>query len=135
MNLAAPNARVDKLHCRMDMKTTGQSAHSYLTPPGIAKLLRVASDKVHGWIRRGELRAVNVGDGVRARYRVSQESLDAFLKSREVQPPTPRTRRQQRPPEGGSIDPELGAALAKKGQATKVGKQYYRVWNRVTLFV
>lgn len=134
MNPTAPNAKADKSHCRMDMKTTGPLAHSYLTPPEIAKLLRVASDKVQGWTRWGELQAVNVRDGVRARYRVSQRGIDAFLKSREVQPPRPRTHRQQRSPEGGPIDPELGAALVKKGQATKIGKHYYRVWNGATLF-
>ena len=69
----------------------------------------------------------------KAACRVSQESFDAFLKSCEVQPPMPRTRRQQRYPESGPIDPELGVALAKKGQATKVGKHYYRVWNGVTV--
>lgn len=108
----------------------------YLTPPEIAKLLRVAPDKVHGWIRRAELRAINVGNGNRPRYRVSQESLDAFLQAREVQPPPPRQerRRPDQPPEGGPIDPGLGEQLLKSGQAVKFGKHYYRVWNGMTLY-
>ncbi|WP_442484453.1 helix-turn-helix domain-containing protein [Aeoliella sp. SH292] len=108
---------------------------SYLTPPEICKQLRVSSHKVLGWIRRGELRAVNVSDtGFRPRYRVSQQSLDEFLESREVQPPPPRVRRKRQPPEGGPLDPELGEQLMKKKQAVKVNGKYYRVWDGVILF-
>ena len=117
------------------------SLKSYLTPPEIAKLLRVSSDKVLGWIRKAELTAINVGDGNRPRYRIRSEDLDSFLRSREVQPPAPRTRRNHRmdraskPPEGGPIDPVLGKELAKKGQAREVFGKYYRIWNGVTQFV
>lgn len=113
-----------------------QPSEPYLTPPEIAKLLRVAPDKVLGWIRRAELRAVNVGNGTRPRYRVSREALDAFLQAREVQPPPPRQvrRRREQPPEGGPLDPVLGEQLLKKKQAVKVGKHYYRVWNGMTLY-
>ncbi len=72
------------------------SLKSYLTPPEIAKLLRVSSEKVLGWIRKAELTAINVGDGNRPRYRIRREDLDSFLRSREVQPPAPRTRRNHR---------------------------------------
>jgi len=117
------------------------SLKPYLTPPEIAKLLRVSSEKVLGWIRRAELKAINVSDGGRPRYRVRREDLDLFLRSREVQPPAPRTRRNHRmdrtskPPEGGPIDPVLGKELAKKGQAREVFGKYYRIWNGVTQFV
>ena len=109
----------------------------YLTPSEIAKLLRVSQDTVLGWIRRAELRAVNVGRGTtRARYRVSRESLDEFLRDREVQPPS-RTRRGNatpKKPEGGPIDPVLGEKLAKQGLARESGGKYYRVWNGMTLW-
>src|SRR5689334_14253479 len=90
--------------------------HAYLTPPEIARLLRVCPEKVLGWIRRGNLRAINVSDGVRPRYRVRRECLDEFLASLEVQPPAPRERRRRndRPPEGGPLAPELGEKLLKK---------------------
>ena len=108
---------------------------SYLTPPEVAEILRVSHQKVLGWIHKAELRAVNVGNGVRPRYRVSREDLDSFLKIREVQPPVPRPkRRRQRQPEGGPIDPALGMKLLRKGQATKVGNSYYRVHDGVILF-
>lgn len=113
-----------------------QVPEPYLTPPEIAKLLRVSPEKVLGWIRGAELRAVNVGNGTRPRYRVSREALDSFLQAREVRPPPPRRvrRRRQQPPEGGPIDPVLGEQLLKKGKAKKVGNQYYRVWNGMILF-
>jgi len=112
------------------------SSETYLTPPEIAKLLRVAPDKVLGWIRQAELRAVNVGNGNRPRFRVSPEALDTFLQAREVQPPPSRLvrRRREQPPKGGPIVPVLGEQLLKKKQAVKVGKQYYRVWNGITLY-
>ncbi len=113
------------------------SQSTFLTPPEIAKTLRVSSEKVLGWIRKAELTAINVGNGTRPRYRVRREDLESFLKSREVRPPAPRARRTrqvQRQPEGGPIDPKLGEELAKKGQARKDGKHYYRIWNGITLY-
>lgn len=114
------------------------SLETYLTPPEIAKLLRVSSEMVLGWIRKAELKVVNVSEGFRPRYRIRREDLDLFLRSREVQPPAPRALRVGRKPltpEGGPIDPVLGKQLAKKGQAEKVGNKYYRVWNGITLFI
>ena len=71
----------------MDHVRTGKR-QTYVTSPEVAKRLRVSSDKVLGWIRRGELRPVNVSNRIRQQYRVSQEDLDAFQKAREVQPPS-----------------------------------------------
>ncbi|WP_353620968.1 helix-turn-helix domain-containing protein [Stieleria mannarensis] len=106
-----------------------------MTPPEVAKLLRASPGTVHGWIRRAELRAVNVGSGTkRARYRVSRESLDEFIRLREVQPTASRQtrRRDTKPPEGGPIDPVQGKKLAKQGVARESGGKYYRIWNGVT---
>lgn len=114
-------------------KTTKSADASalYLTPPEIAKRLRVSNQKVLGWIRRAELKAVNVGNGFRPRYRISPDSFALFLASREVQPPAPHVRRQRRRPEGGPLDPELGEQLLKKRQAVKIGNKYYRLWNGI----
>ena len=105
----------------------------FSTSREIAKLLRVSPDKVLGWIRRGQLKAVNIGNGFRPQYRISPDALQAFLRAREVQPPPPRRPRQQEP-EGGPIDPVLGEKLLKTGQAVKVDRKYYRVWKGMTLF-
>ena len=109
------------------------SSNAFLTPPEIANRLRVSPNKVLGWIRRGMLGAVNVSDGLRPRYRVSREALDAFLQGREVRLP-PCLRRKRQCTSGGPIDSTLGEALLKKKQAVMVGKDYYRVWNGVILF-
>jgi len=46
------------------------------------------------WIRNGELRAVNVAEGMgsRPRWRISPAALEAFIRRREsAKPPPPRT--------------------------------------------
>ena len=71
----------------------------YLSPPEIADQLGVDPAKVIGWIRRGELRAVNVGNGPsRPHYRISPADLAVFEAARAVQPPTPRLRRRRKDP-------------------------------------
>src|SRR5437868_6901944 len=75
-----------------------ENERQYLTPPDIAKLLRVSPEKVLGWICRGELKAVNVSNGFRPRFRVSRDKLDAFFAAREVQPPPAHPRRKCQPP-------------------------------------
>lgn len=107
----------------------------FLTPPEVAKMLRVSAEKVLGWIRQGELKAVNVSLRTRPRYRISRKSLDDFLRLREVQPPPPRSReRRRKRPEGGPVDPVLGEKLLKSGEARKIDGKYYRVWDGVILF-
>lgn len=110
---------------------------TFLTPPEIAKSLRVSPEKVVAWIRDGRLKAINVSNQTRPRYRVSHKDLNAFLKEIEVpskRSPKVNQQRKQRPPEGGPIDPALGERLLAKGMAVKHGKTYYRVWNGVTLY-
>lgn len=116
--------------------STNDSLEPFLTPPEIARLLRVSPEKVIGWIRRAELKAVNVSNSTfRPRYRVSRECFEEFLQSREVPPPLPRPeRRQRKQPEGGPLDPALGEQLFKKKQARKINGVYFRVWNGVTLY-
>jgi hypothetical protein len=74
-------------------------ASRYATPPAIAKQFGADVHRVIGWIQRGELRAINVGDGAkRPRYRISPADLAAFEASRCVQPPAPRVRRRRADP-------------------------------------
>jgi excisionase family DNA binding protein len=106
----------------------------YLTPPEIAKRLRVTPDQVLGWIRRGELKAINVSNAYRPRNRVSPEAFEALLRMREVLLPPPRQRRWRGPPPGGPLDPALGQELMKKGKAVFQNGKYYRVWDGITLY-
>ncbi|MGH7137562.1 MAG: helix-turn-helix domain-containing protein, partial [Pirellulales bacterium] len=66
----------------------GQADSTWLTPPQLAKQLGVQAEKVLGWIRSGELRAVNVADraGRRPRWRISAETIEEFLRRREAVP-------------------------------------------------
>ena len=74
-----------------------QVASQYLSPPQVAKRLAVDAHKVIGWIRRGELRAVNVAADTegRPRYRISPADLAVFEASRMVGP-TPKVTRRRR---------------------------------------
>jgi len=52
-------------------------------------MLGIEPAKVIAWIKRGELRAVNVADnpnGKRPRYRITQDALDHFTRARETKP-------------------------------------------------
>ena len=71
-------------------------ASRYLSPPQVAQRLAVDAHRVLGWIRKGELHAVNVGDGgQRPRYRISPDALAAFEASRSAGP-TPKVSRIRR---------------------------------------
>ena len=69
----------------------------WLTPPQVAAQLGVDPGKVIGWIRRGELTAVNVAEslGGRPRYRISPDALKDFLKRRQTGPQERPTRRRR----------------------------------------
>jgi excisionase family DNA binding protein len=74
-----------------------------LTPPVVARILGVDPSKVLGWIRRGELRAVNVAtsSGGRPRWRIAPSDLKAFLQRRQSRAPVvPQPRRRRRKREG-----------------------------------
>jgi hypothetical protein len=76
-----------------------RTANPYFTPPEVAETLRGDQMKVHGWIRKGELRAVNVASSgtIRPRWRISQADLADFLAGRTAAPQPPVSRRKQRP--------------------------------------
>lgn len=68
-----------------------------LTPPEVAKLLRVSPETVLGWIRSGELRAFNVASrsSMRPSYRVDPDALEQFKKLRQVISPPPSSRKRR----------------------------------------
>jgi excisionase family DNA binding protein len=70
-----------------------------LTPPEVARRLRVSADKVRSWIMRGELRAVNVADrvGGRPRWRISLEAVEEFERRRAALSALPKGRRRREP--------------------------------------
>lgn len=76
-----------------------------LTPPQLARQYGVSTDKVLGWIRSGELRAVNVAtrpDG-RPRWVIDAADLLAFERQRQARPRSPAAPRR-RPKSAGVIE-------------------------------
>ena len=70
-----------------------------LTPPQLAKEWGVSPDKIVGFIRRGELRAIDVSTNrgsARPRYLIDRRDIEAFENARAVVPPAPKTRRRRR---------------------------------------
>jgi hypothetical protein len=62
----------------------------------------VSEHTVLGWIKTGELKAMNVGRRLGAkkpRWRITQAALAAFELSRTPTPSLPRSRRRKRPAE------------------------------------
>jgi len=61
-----------------------------LTPPELARLGGISPDKVLTWIRRGELRAINVATGRngRPRYLIDIADVQAFESRRVIVAPT-----------------------------------------------
>ena len=70
----------------------------YLSPPEVARRYGVDPAKVLGWIRRGELRALNVAThtGGRPRYRISPADLAVFEAARAAGPAPKVTRRRRK---------------------------------------
>jgi excisionase family DNA binding protein len=67
---------------------------SYMTPPEVAKLLRVRRETVLAWIHTGKLAAINTADTTkRPRFKVDPSDLDAFKQSLLVKPLVCRVRR------------------------------------------
>ncbi len=69
-----------------------------LTPRELAGILRVSPDKVLGWIRSGELRALNTSSVRcgRPRYVILPHHLDEFTQRRQAGPSPTRPSRKKR---------------------------------------
>ena len=69
-----------------------------LTVREVARRYRVGEDKVRGWIRRGELKAINTSAARcgKPRWVVTVEALAAFEERRAGGPPPKPARRKSR---------------------------------------
>ncbi len=69
-----------------------------LSPPAFAKRYGVNPDKVHTWIRNGELAAIDVSTKPtgRPRWRIMPEAVEAFEARRAAKPPAPKPKRRRR---------------------------------------
>jgi helix-turn-helix protein len=77
-----------------------------LTTRQIAELYAVNMDKVVGWIRSGQLAAIDVSQraGGRPRYRVDAADLAEFEESRRVRTAPVPTQRRSRRRQSGPIE-------------------------------
>jgi len=70
------------------------------TPSELARRWGISPDKVLNWIRKGDLKAINVASSpnVRPRYRIPGDAIDDFQLRRQPIPRTPnvQSRRAQR---------------------------------------
>lgn len=82
----------------------------YLTPPEISKSLRVSVQTVRAWIKKGRLKAINVADKGRPKFRVRPEVLVEFEQSLQVKSDTPKAvvSMRQRPHFVNPFFPERG---------------------------
>ena len=75
-----------------------RSPDAKLTPPQLARQLGVSPDKIVGWIRSGELRAVNIASSPkgRPRFLIDPKDVEAFEARRSIHktPCTPRRRKR-----------------------------------------
>lgn len=81
------------------MAAKNPTSRCKLTPPEVARRWGIAADKVIGWIRSGELQAIDASArrGGRPRYLIDVGDLKVFEQARRVQPPAhvaPRRRRR-----------------------------------------
>jgi excisionase family DNA binding protein len=54
----------------------------YMTVKEVADLLKVAENTVRGWVKSGELRAIDLGKG----WRITERDLQVFLDSKQTAP-------------------------------------------------
>jgi excisionase family DNA binding protein len=69
-----------------------------LTVREVARRYRVGEDKVRGWIRSGELRAINTAATLcgKPRWVITPEALERFERGRMTTKPAKTTRRKRR---------------------------------------
>lgn len=80
------------------------SSQEVLTPVDLAREIGVKPDKVRGWIKSGQLKAANVGDASRPRFRIRRVDFNDFW-DRRCAPESPTCT------QAGSLSAETSAAL------------------------
>jgi hypothetical protein len=69
----------------------------FITPPAAAKLLGVSIEKIINCIRRGELKAFNLSDSARPRWKIARSDLQSFLDRRSNQAARQEPPKKKRP--------------------------------------
>lgn len=81
------------------------STPQFLNAAEAARFLGVKPQRVRQWWERGELKASNLGDGIRVMLKISMADIQAFL-DRRAQPPAkpPTVSRRRRKAEAALPD-------------------------------
>lgn len=74
----------------------------YQTVQELAQRLAVAEATVRGWIKSGELRAIDIGKG----WRIPETDIEAFLRNRETAPRHPAPGPEASPVTPGQPQPK-----------------------------
>jgi len=94
-----PPHPTSRAYTAMTREDNSKRRRTKLTPPELGAKWGVAPDKILGWIRTGELRAMNAAsrEGGRPRFLIDVADVAAFETRRAVVPPvaTRRPRRQR----------------------------------------
>ena len=75
------------------------ASRTKLTPPELGKQWGISPDKIVGFIRSGELPAIDIStnrDSPRPRYLIDRADIQAFEAARAVVPPAPKIKRRRR---------------------------------------
>ena len=104
-----------------------------LTVPEVARRYRVSEDKVRGWIRRGEQKAINTATVLcgRPRWVILPDALIQFERRRAATPERKPTQRQPRRPYEVDFFPDgncdlCGAKAKQERNGKKLCKQHAR---------
>ena len=65
----------------------------FYTPPQLAKKYNIDPNRIRGFIEAGKLRAINLSNATRPRYRITEDDWDDFLNSCQTcpKPPAPQS--------------------------------------------
>ncbi len=87
---------VQEVRDRIEEQLT--SPTDVMTPPQLAKLWGVEVVKIHNWIRKGQLDAINVAVNPtgRPRYRIEMAAIDRFKQERSAKPEPKRVSQRRR---------------------------------------
>ncbi|NQU23814.1 MAG: helix-turn-helix domain-containing protein [Candidatus Nealsonbacteria bacterium] len=79
------------------MSTATATLPIMLTPPAVAKRYGVKPERILGWIRSGEIRAIDVSSkgSKRPRFRIDPKDLEVFELRRSVVPAKKPSRRRR----------------------------------------
>ena len=68
----------------------------YFTPPQASKLLGVSVDTIHQFIRSGKLKASDLGQAGRPRWKIAKQSIHEFMDCCSNAKPAPPPRQKKR---------------------------------------